>query len=114
MKNFIYKLLNIRGKRQADRVKLKEIHNILIFINDKSFHISDISATGVAIINQEEKMKFTVGKKYQAELEVFNQKKCPFEFKVVRNSGGTLGCIVSDNTAYKHFVEDFLKNNYFG
>lgn len=114
MKNFFYKLFNIRGTRQAERKKLKEIHNILCFINDKSFHISDLSATGIAIINEDNKMQFAEGKKYQAELEVFNQQKCPFEFKVVRNSGGTIGCIVTDNVGYKHFVEEFLKNNYYG
>lgn len=114
MKNFIYKLLNIRGKRESERKKIKEIHNILVFIANKSFRISDLSSTGIAIISENSDMQFIEGKKYQAELEIYNQQRCQFELKVVRNSGGVLGCLVTDNTIYKHFVNDFLKNNYYG
>lgn len=113
MKGFLGKIFNLRGTRQAPREKIKEVHNILYFINDTSFRLSDISKIGLALID-ENRYQFSEGKKYSGYLEVFNGDKCLVDIKVIRLRNGIIGCEVVENASFISFLEKFMKNSYYG
>lgn len=96
--------------RPASRIGLDVNHNILLFVQEKSFRINNISSSGLGFM-VEQTHHFKVGQEIESELEIFNIGQLKFKMKVVHVTQKLVGCQVSQSlTEYAHLVDSYFES----
>lgn len=105
-KKLFEKFFTKQNYRRSKREKVELVHDILLFVGDKSFKLIDLSLTGFAV-KDEQKFQFVLNQAYEGTLEEFDRDRCPVKFKVVRIGNDIIGCDVIADAAYVDFFNEF-------
>lgn len=96
--------------RPAARVGLDVNHNILLFVQEKSFRINNISSSGLGFIVEATHL-FKIGQDIECEIEIFNIGQLKFNMKVVHVTQKLVGCQITDHIAeYAHLIDDYFES----